>query len=334
MSKKLLSRISGLNWPTSSGFLMAAMLSALFFIPSVSAGQSKEELLKNIAWQVALDRVGISPGLIDGIIGSKTRLATKEFQRVRGLPQAGRLDESTAKALEIDKDRAVARYTVQQADLDEIGRVPNTWKGKSKLDRLGHANLRWALAEKFHCTRGLLSRLNPSKNINALKPGDHLIVPYVSDHASTDRAATIEISFPEKVIRVIDERQQLIGLFHCSIAKHKKNLPSGTAKVTCAVPDPAYTFDPSMWPEVNEDIDQPLTIPPGPRNPVGRFWIGLSKPGYGIHGTPNPELIGKTGSHGCFRLANWDAVRLGKMVHVGTRVRFRNNPRTEVASNQ
>jgi lipoprotein-anchoring transpeptidase ErfK/SrfK len=315
-------------------FVIGAMLSLLFVTPSVSAAQSKKELLKTIAWQAALDRVGISPGLIDGIIGPKTRLATKEFQRVRGLAQTGRLDEQTAESLEINKDRAVARYKVQQSDLEQIGKVPNSWKAKSRMDRLGHANLHWVLAEKFHCTRGLLSRLNPGKNINALKPGDTLIVPYVSDYAPKDRAAVIEISFPEKVIRVIDTQQQLIGLFHCSIAKHKKDLPSGTARITCAVPDPSYTFNPDMWPEVNEDIDQPLTIPPGPRNPVGRFWIGLSKPGYGIHGTPNPELIGKTGSHGCFRLANWDAVRLGKMVHKGTRVRFRKNPRTEVASSQ
>jgi len=90
--------------------------------------------------------------------------------------------------------------------------------------------------------------------------------------------------------------------------------------------NPNYTFRPEMWPEVKEKITGPLTIPPGPRNPVGRCWVALSLPGYGMHGTPNPELIGKTGSHGCFRLANWDAVRLGKMVESGNRVRFSDQP--------
>jgi lipoprotein-anchoring transpeptidase ErfK/SrfK len=85
--------------------------------------------------------------------------------------------------------------------------------------------------------------------------------------------------------------------------------------------NPAYSFDPAMWPEVN-NVTQKLLIPPGPRNPVGVCWIALSLPGYGIHGTPTPEMIGKTGSHGCFRLTNWDATRLGGMVEAGIGVEF------------
>jgi lipoprotein-anchoring transpeptidase ErfK/SrfK len=89
-----------------------------------------------------------------------------------------------------------------------------------------------------------------------------------------------------------------------------------------------------MWPEVKEKVSGPLFIPPGPRNPVGRCWIGLSLRGVGMHGTPNPELIGKTGSHGCFRLSNWDAIRLSKMVELGTPVKFVDHPDTAVASAQ
>jgi len=116
-----------------------------------------------------------------------------------------------------------------------------------------------------------------------------------------------------------------VGLFHCSIAADKARLPSGQASVIVISENPAYTFDPKMWPEV-KDVTQKLTIPPGPRNPVGLCWIGLSLPGYGMHGTPMPEMIGKTGSHGCFRLTNWDALRLAKMVRVGTPVRFTARP--------
>jgi hypothetical protein len=131
----------------------------------------------------------------------------------------------------------------------------------------------------------------------------------------------MEIDLSEKIVRVLDRERKLIGLFHCSIAKDREKLPSGSASVVVITENPKYTFDPKMWPEV-KGVDRKLLIPPGPRNPVGRCWIGLSLPGYGIHGSPNPEMIGKTGSHGCFRLTNWDALRLAGMIRVGTRVRF------------
>jgi lipoprotein-anchoring transpeptidase ErfK/SrfK len=84
---------------------------------------------------------------------------------------------------------------------------------------------------------------------------------------------------------------------------------------------PDYLFDPKKWPEVR-DVKKKLLLPPGPRSPVGLCWIGLSIDGYGIHGTPEPEFVGKTGSHGCFRLTNWDVVRLGRAVRPGTPVRL------------
>jgi lipoprotein-anchoring transpeptidase ErfK/SrfK len=149
-----------------------------------------------------------------------------------------------------------------------------------------------------------------------------VVVPLVQEPGSGPRAERIEINLSEKVIRVIGKDRQLIALFHCSIAKDKEKRPSGEARVTGVAMDPWYTFKPEMWPEVKERVPGALQIPPGPRNPVGRCWVALSLPVYGIHGTPNPELIGKTGSHGCFRLTNWDAQRLGKMVEAGTPVRF------------
>jgi lipoprotein-anchoring transpeptidase ErfK/SrfK len=102
-------------------------------------------------------------------------------------------------------------------------------------------------------------------------------------------------------------------------------LPSAHS-VTGITENPAYRFDPSMWPEVKGGKSA-LIIPPGPRNPVGLCWIALSLSGYGIHGSPAPEMIGKTGSHGCFRLTNWDAVRLGRMIKPGTPVTFSSNGR-------
>jgi lipoprotein-anchoring transpeptidase ErfK/SrfK len=120
-----------------------------------------------------------------------------------------------------------------------------------------------------------------------------------------------------------------MSLYHCSIAADRRKRPTEKCVIDNVVENPKYTFDPVNWPEV-KDVKQKLLIPAGPRNPVGLCWIGLSKKGYGIHGTPEPENIGKTGSHGCFRLTNWDALRLARQVRIGAGVRFTESP-AEVA---
>ncbi len=299
-------------------FLLIVALSA----PSVWADEAETGLRRKLAWQIALEAVGFSPGIIDGAIGPKTRLATREFQRVRGLKQTGQLDSPTAKTLQVDPDNVLRRYRIELLHLNEIGPAPTSWLARSKLSRLGHRNLEEVLAEQYHCSRGLLRRLNPGLTIIDLKFGDAFIAPQVTRPARPLPARVIEINLSEQIIRVIDRDRKLVGLFHCSIAARRAKRPTGQARITRIVLNPEYTFQPQMWPEVTEKIDRPLRIPPGPRNPVGRCWIALSLPGYGIHGTPNPELIGKTGSHGCFRMTNWDALRLSRMVLIGTDVRF------------
>jgi lipoprotein-anchoring transpeptidase ErfK/SrfK len=311
-----------------------AVLTTLSFVGSAWAGDTEASLRKRIAWQAALDRVGFSPGLVDGRLGPKTTIATQEFQRVHGLPVTGQLDEATARELGVEPETVFGKYTLTAADLDEVGPVPKSWVEKSKLHRLGHEALENVLAEKFHCSTGLLATLNPGKNINSLQPGGQVVVPSIAEVSSPPKAARIEINLGQKIIRVVDRDNKLVALFHCSIAKDKEKRPSGEAHVTGVAFDPNYTFKPEMWPDVKEHITSPLTIPPGPRNPVGRCWVSLSLPGYGMHGTPNPELIGKTGSHGCFRLANWDAQRLGKMVQPGTPVRFTTDSEARLVSMQ
>jgi lipoprotein-anchoring transpeptidase ErfK/SrfK len=293
---------------------------------SAWAQDTETSLRRAIAWQVALENVGFSPGLIDGNPGRKTKIATWEFQRVKGLPKTGELDKATAEALRVDPDGALMLYTVESADLKEVDPVPHSWLAKSKKNLLGYSDLEEALAEKCHCTRRLFQRLNPNKKLSSLKPGDKYIGPAIANSARLPQAAQLEVNLNDKIIRVIDRDKQLAGLFHCSIAASKAKLPSGNAKVEFIATDPEYTFDPKMWPEVTEKITSKLTIPPGPRNPVGRCWIQLTLPGVGMHGSPNPEMIGKTGSHGCFRLTNWDALRLAKMVGAGTPVKFVDTP--------
>jgi lipoprotein-anchoring transpeptidase ErfK/SrfK len=303
---------------TALTFLLAVVAS---ITTSAHAVEDPGSLRVKLAWQIALERVGFSPGVIDGGIGRKTELATREFQRVRGLSITGKLDAATAAALGVDTGGVVTSYTVQADDHTQIGPLPKSWLEKSRLSRLGYENLATLIAEKFHCTTGLLARLNPGRDLNRLQAGDSVIVPAVGESPTGLRGTHMEIDLSEKVVRVLDRERKLVGLFHCSIAKDREKLPSGEASVVVITENPKYTFDPKMWPEV-KGVDRKLLIPPGPRNPVGRCWIGLSLPGYGIHGSPNPEMIGKTGSHGCFRLTNWDAIRLGGMIRVGTSVRF------------
>jgi len=222
----------------------------------------------------------------------------------------------------MDAAHALASYTIRPQDQEEVGPAPKSWLEKSKLPRLAYESLAALVGEKFHCSQNCLAALNPGKSLAALKPGDTLVVPNVAVEGSIARGASIEISFAEKVLRVKDDAGRLVGLFHCSIAKDKEKLPSArSTSVVVITPNPQYRFDPDMWPDV-KDVDHVLMIPPGPRNPVGLCWMGLGLRGYGMHGTPVPDMIGKTGSHGCFRLTNWDAIRLSKMIRVGTPVNF------------
>ena len=62
------------------------------------------------------------------------------------------------------------------------------------------------------------------------------------------------------------------------------------------------------------------TLPPGPNSPVGVMWMGLSKPHYGIHGTPEPGSISKTQSNGCIRMTNWSVLQVSEAVSRGTPV--------------
>jgi len=285
------------------------------------ASEKNMPLADRVAWQIALDRVGFSPGLIDGKIGPKTRLATREAQRVLGLPQTGDLDASTRGKLKVNPQSAFAPYIISSADVNSVGPTADDWESKSKLARLAYESLETSLAERFHCSVGLLRTLNRGADLNAYQAGDRIIAPNIEPQSDKTLAAKLIVNLSEKTIRALDAQNRLVALLHCSIAAKVEKRPRGTTRVKVVTRDPTYTFDPKMWPEV-QNVRRKLLIPPGPRNPVGKCWIGLTLPGYGIHGTPKPELIGKTGSHGCIRLTNWDALRLGGMVRVGTPVEF------------
>jgi lipoprotein-anchoring transpeptidase ErfK/SrfK len=268
--------------------------------------------------QIALVNQGISPGSIDGATGSQTEAALAAFQKKRGLPQSGILDAQTKALLLIDAP-GMTEYTITGEDLGRLTPLPKTWLGKSEQPRLDYESILELLAEKSFSNPQLIRALNPGVNWNQVAIGAKVTLPRVDYPAVNGKAAFVKISLQRCVLEVFDSETNLLAHFPCSIGRVAAKRPAGELHVTAIALDPNYTFDPAVFPESPEaqTVGRKLILPPGPNNPVGVAWIGLDRPGYGIHGTPAPEQVGRTESHGCFRLANWNASYLANMVWVG-----------------
>ncbi len=291
------------------------------------AETTRADRLASARRQTLLARAGFSPGLIDGKAGRKTKLAIERYQEAKSLPITGVIDDATLASLRAS-DKLVAgetwtrTYTITESDSSLItGAIPADWNERAELPLSGYEHMHELLAERGWCSLELVEILNPGVALSELSTGDSVVLPDVSG-AAQPRLSRVEIDLAEKIVLGFDSNGSLVSLMHCSIARAMEKRPVGELNVKVVATDPDYTFDPKDWPEVN-NVDRRLRIAPGPRNPVGSAWVGLDKPGYGIHGTVRPQDIGKTGSHGCFRLANWDAVRLAKGVKVGTVVDVR-----------
>lgn len=271
--------------------------------------------------QILLARQGISPGSIDGVPGSQTRAALRAFQEREGLPPTGELDAVTRFRLRIDFPPLLP-YTVTEEDLAGLHPVSKTWLGKSLQGRLGFENLLELVAERSRSHPNLIRRLNPDFDWTNTVAGAVVQVPNVGPLPPARPANVIRIRLRARVLQVYDERANLLAHYPCSIAARVDKRPVGRLHVVVCAPEPNYTFNPEVFPESAEgrELGRKLVLPPGPNNPVGLAWIGLDRPGYGIHGTPRPEEVGRTESHGCFRLANWNALHLLRMVQVGTPV--------------
>jgi lipoprotein-anchoring transpeptidase ErfK/SrfK len=217
----------------------------------------------------------------------------------------------------------LTRYTVSSNDLARLQPVAPTWLGKSQQSALDYETVLELVAEKFHAHPGYIRTLNPGINwSNGVAAGTELWAPNVGYPEPTEKAAFVRISLAGKSLEVFGANSNLLAHFPCSIAARVEKRPVGELHVTAIAPNPNYTFDPAVFPESAEaqTLGRKLILPPGPNNPVGVAWISLDKPGYGLHGTPHPEQVGRTESHGCFRLANWNAAYLLKLVTPGTPV--------------
>ena len=301
------------------------------------AGSEPALILKT---EVLLDRDGFSPGEIDGKNGDNFRKALAAFQQAKNLATSGKLDADTWNALLSDNtDPPLTSYTILQSDVagpfDK--RIPSDLENKSELQGLSYKTPQEELAEKFHMSQDLLRRLNPHARFD--HAGELIIVADVDPMALHDSRDTVQAAPPKKQnrknasvativvqkaarnVRAYDKDGKLLGFYPATIGSTEKPAPSGTFEVRRVAYNPDYHYNPKFaWKGVK--AKEPLTIKPGPNNPVGLVWIDLTAPSYGIHGTPEPDKIGKTESHGCIRLTNWDALDLAGMVHKGTVVKF------------
>jgi lipoprotein-anchoring transpeptidase ErfK/SrfK len=267
--------------------------------------------------QVLLDRAGASPGVIDGFDGDNVRKAVLAFEVFCGLPADGVIDPEMLARL--DPGPAFGVYTIQPGDGDDVtGPVPADYAEKAKMAFLGYATMAEKIAERFHMDIDLLDELNPGATY---APGEQVAVAAPGLPHTGATVARIEADKTLRQVRAYDAAGVLIVAYPATIGSEDNPSPSGTHSVEGVAPMPEYTYNPKINFQQGDNTGI-LTIPPGPNGPVGTVWIDLSEPTYGIHGTPEPSLIDKTGSHGCVRLTNWDAEELAGMVKPGVVVEF------------
>ena len=288
---------------------------------------------KTLAVQICLDREGYSPNTIDGTWGAKSQRALARFCADAQMPLPPTPEAAHDALFAGTRAHLFRTDTVTTADLAALVTIPKEPAAKANLPQMGYESILEMYAERAHMSRRGLERLNPNVDFSRVTAGTRILLP---DFPSVDEelaawprssrkapprpdAALLRISLSRFEVAAYDKGGRLLALFPCSIAKDKSKRPKKRElKVVTRIPRPNYTFTPDNV-RPGQKVSRHI-LPEGPNCPVGIAWMGLDLPGYGIHGTPFPERIGRAESHGCFRLANWNAARLYAICPIGTRV--------------
>ena len=266
--------------------------------------------------QILLDRAHFSPGEIDAAYGDNVRKAIIAFQKSNDVSPTGNVDEATWTALNRDTTPALITYTLTEKDVaGPFSEIPTDMMDKSKLSALGYTSALEGLGEKFHASLKLLQKLNPQKELNQV--GQEILVPNVEAQAPLPKAAKVIVDKSDSTVTLVDAAGKTLAQFPASTGSEHDPLPVGTWKVKGVAKNPVFHYNPKLFWDA-DPTQAKAKIPPGPNNPVGVIWIDLSKEHYGIHGTPEPSKIGKTQSHGCIRLTNWDVTTVSQAVAPGT----------------
>lgn len=280
----------------------------------------------SVKLQIFLDNNYFGPGKIDGRMGEFFRKALVHYKRAHGMAETGAVDSWL-----IDQvPETYTNYTIPEETLDFVGETKSKPSEQSKLKRMHYGSLLELVAERYHSAEEFLKKLNPEMNLEELKPGDTVKVPNVLPFKIEDLKPGFAEKKPELANRkiyidtkdrflLIYDGKQLVAEFPITPGSAKLPAPMGLWKILGIATLPVFRHDEGVL-NHGEKSSTFYNLPPGPNNPVGVLWMGLNKPHVGIHGTNNPETIGRASSHGCIRTANWDAARVRELVTVGNAV--------------
>lgn len=309
---------------TSLGIVFAVALVAVAEAQTPSLADAANQpatetgLAGHLRAQVLLDRALFSPGEIDGRAGSNQQRALRGYQRAKGLEVTGKLDTSTWTALNAGAAPVLVSYTMTTEDVGaSYAKLPEDVVAKGKLKALGFESVQEALGERFHASPTLLKELNPGADFG--KAGTLLQVPNVVDAPAIAKAAKVVVDKSDSTLTLLDAAGQVVAQVPVSSGSDHDPLPIGEWKTVATALNPTFHYNPELFWDA-DPTHAKTTLAPGPNNPVGTVWIDLSKPHYGMHGTPNPSAVGKSQSHGCIRMTNWDAQRVAAAVGAGTSV--------------
>jgi lipoprotein-anchoring transpeptidase ErfK/SrfK len=298
----------------------AAAINEATWPPSDPAAAAKSAAL--VRAEVLLSRERFSPGVIDGQDGGNLKNAVSAFQLAHGMPVDGRMSAQVwSQLVQADTAPAVVAYTITAQDVAGpfVPVIPKEYPQMAALDHLGYTGPLEALGEKFHMDEALLKALNPGADFSAA--GTSILVAAVGPETLPARVAAIEVDKSAGQVRAYAADGSILASYPATVGSTERPAPTGVFKVKGVARNPTYTYDPTRLTYGDKSMGK-LTIQPGPNNPVGVAWIDLSIPTYGIHGAPDPRLVGKTASHGCVRLTNWDVRQLSSAVKAGATVTF------------